>query len=272
MVKADGEGGGGRIVCGVQGATGRMGRRLLELIADAPDLALGAAIDRPDHPRIGDDAGLIAGLPPSGIPLTATLEPSANVDVMIDFSHPGGTIRLASECAERGVALLVGTTGLEGESLARVRAASDRIALLISPNTSRAVNALMRLVGEAARLLKASADIEIVERHHHFKKDAPSGTALRLGEIAAEAAGLVSTIHGRSGQVGERPRGELGIHAVRAGDNPGEHTVIFGMPGDVIELTHRAYNRDGFATGALEAARFLAGKPPGLYAMADVFG
>ena len=130
----------------------------------------------------------------------------------------------------------------------------------------------MRLVGEAARALGDAADIEIVERHHHFKKDAPSGTALRLAEIAGRAIGSDQFRHGRVGQVGERPRGEIGVHALRTGDNPGEHTVVFGLMGECLELSHRALNRDGFALGALDAARFLAGKPPRLYTMSDLLG
>ena len=137
---------------------------------------------------------------------------------------------------------------------------------------SRAVNLLMRLVGEAARALGQAADIEIVERHHRMKKDSPSGTALRLAEIAAQAIGSTHYVHGREGQVGERTRDEIGIHAVRAGDSPGEHTVIFGLMGESLELSHRALNRDGFVRGAIDAAKFLAGKPPGVYTMTDVLG
>ena len=139
---------------------------------------------------------------------------------------------------------------------------------------SRAVNLLMRLVGEAARALGDTADVEIVERHHHFKKDAPSGTALRLAEIVGRAieAGPERFVHGRHGVIGERPRGEIGLHALRTGDNPGEHTVVFGLMGECLELSHRALNRDGFARGALDAAKFLAGKPPRLYTMDDLLG
>jgi 4-hydroxy-tetrahydrodipicolinate reductase len=137
---------------------------------------------------------------------------------------------------------------------------------------SRSVNLLMRLVGEAARALGDSADIEIVERHHKMKKDAPSGTAVRLAEIAAQAVGITRFVHGRQGQVGERPRNEIGIHALRGGDVPGEHTVVFSLMGETLELTHRASSRDGFVRGAIDAAKFLAGKPPGLYTMTDVLG
>ncbi len=156
---------------------------------------------------------------------------------------------MAKACAEQGVPLVVGTTGFDPEQRKTLEAASSKIALLVSPNLSRAVNLLMRLAGEAARALGDSADIEIVERHHHFKKDAPSGTALRLAEIVGNAVGSSQFVHGRQGEVGERPRGEIGLHALRTGDNPGEHTVVFGLMGECLELSHRALNRDGFALG-----------------------
>jgi 4-hydroxy-tetrahydrodipicolinate reductase len=149
---------------------------------------------------------------------------------------------------------------------------SKKIPILLSPNMSFAVNLLMKLAGEAARALGASADVEIVERHHRLKKDAPSGTALRLAEIVAREIGSKQFAHGRQGLVGERPRGEIGLHALRTGDNPGEHTVVFGLMGECLELSHRALNRDGFARGALQAAKALVGRPPGLYSMIDIMG
>ena len=167
---------------------------------------------------------------------------------------------------------MVGTTGFSPAQRNELEQVSAKIPLLVSPNMSRAVNLLMRLVGEAARALGQSADIEIVERHHRLKKDAPSGTALRLAEIAAEAAGITRFVHGREGQVGQRSSNEIGVHAVRTGDEPGEHTVIFGLMGESLELSHRALNRDGFVRGAIDAAMFLAGKPAGLYTMTDVLG
>ncbi len=247
-----------------------MGLRLIQLIQADPGLRLGAALDRADHPSLGEDIGRLAGLGTLGVPLSATLD--IPLDAMIDFSLPAGTLALAEVCRERGVPLVVGTTGFEAEQRLALEEAAGRIPLLISPNLSRAVNLLMQLVGEAARALGDAADIEIVERHHHFKKDAPSGTALRLAEIAGRAIGSDQFRHGRSGQVGERPRGEIGVHALRTGDNPGEHTVVFGLMGECLELSHRALNRDGFALGALDAAKFLAGKPPRLYTMADLLG
>lgn len=254
----------------ILGATGRMGARLIALMAADPSLTLGVALDRPDHPALGQDVGPMVGMGPLGVPLEARL--SRNVGAVVDFSSPAASLAIAPVCAERGIPLVVGTTGFEPEQKAELERYADRIALLISPNMSRAVNLLFQLVGEAARALGDSADIEVVERHHRFKKDAPSGTAFRLAEIAAKAIGSDRLIHGRHGLVGERPRGEIGLHALRTGDNPGEHTVVFGLMGECLELSHRALNRDGFARGALDAAKFLAGKPAGLYTMRDLLG
>lgn len=245
-----------------------MGARLIHLIQADPGLALGAAIVRPGHVSVGRDVGPLIGLPALGIMVESGL--SKPVDVVIDFSKPEASLAIAEVCAGLGIPLVVGTTGFEPEQKQKLSEFADRIALLVSPNTSRAVNLLMKLVGEAAKALGDSADIEIIERHHIFKKDAPSGTASRLADIAAKAIGSNRLIHGRHGLTGERPRGEIGMHALRTGDNPGEHTVVFGLMGECLELSHRALNRDGFARGALEAARFLVGKPPQLYTMEDL--
>jgi 4-hydroxy-tetrahydrodipicolinate reductase len=245
-----------------------MGARIIQLIQADPSLRLGAALDRPDHPRLGADVGTVLGLGDLGVPLAATLE--RPVDVMIDFSLPAGTLGLVKACVERSVPLVVGTTGFEPGQRAELARAAESIPLLISSNFSKAVNLLVRLAAEAARALGGAADIEILERHHHFKKDAPSGTALTIAKAVGESIGSDRLVHGRHGQVGERPRGEIGLHALRVGDNPGEHTVVFGLMGETLELSHRALNRDGFALGALDAAKFLAGKPPGLYTMADL--
>jgi 4-hydroxy-tetrahydrodipicolinate reductase len=256
---------------GIQGAAGRMGIRLIQLIHEDSGLRLGAALERPDHARLGEDVGPVIGLPPLGVPLTTSLNERA-VDVVIDFSTPSATLGLARACAERDIALVVGTTGFEPEQRHEVERHAAFVPLMISSNFSKAVNLLMRLAGVAARALGDTADIEIVERHHHFKRDAPSGTALRLAEVITEALGPQRLQHGRQGLVGERPRGEIGLHALRTGDNPGEHTVVFGLLGECLELSHRALNRDGFARGALDAAKFLAGKPPRLYTMDDLLG
>lgn len=254
----------------MHGATGRMGTRIIHLLADDPTLVLGAAIDRPDHLKLGHDAGVLIGLGPLGQPLTADLHKT--VDVVIDFSTPEATLSLARKCAEGRVPLVVGTTGFTPEARRELEAFAATIPLFISANFSKAVNLLFQLAGEAAKALGSSADIEIVERHHRFKADAPSGTALRIAEVVADAIGSTPAhyTHGRSGQTGTRPAGQIGLHALRTGDNPGEHTVVFGLMGECLEISHRALNRDGFARGALDAAKFLAGKPPGLYTMADL--
>ena len=253
---------------GIHGATGRMGARLIQLIQSDPSLRLGSAIDRSDHPGQGADVGPLVGLGTIGIPLSS--ESTTPVDVIVDFSTPAATLALLKVCRSKKIPLVVGTTGFEPGEKAMLLEASREIPLLFSPNMSRAVNLLFHLVGEAAKALGSSADIEIIERHHHFKKDAPSGTALRLAEVAAKAIETDRFTHGRHGLVGERPRGEIGLHALRTGDNPGEHTVVFGLMGECLEISHRALNRDGFALGALEAAKFVATRPVGMYSMADL--
>ena len=253
----------------MQGASGRMGARILAMIADDPTLVTAAALDRPGHPRLGDDAGEVLGLGRLDVPLETDL--TREVDVVIDFSTPAATLAIVRTCVDRSIPLVVGTTGFEPDQRRELDAAAERIPLLVASNFSKAVNLLFRLVGLAAKALGDEADIEVVERHHRFKKDAPSGTALTLAEIAAEAIGSQRFTRGRSGLVGERPRGEIGLHSLRTGDNPGEHTVVFGLMGECLELSHRALNRDGFARGAIEAAKFLKGRPAGRYAMDDLF-
>lgn len=253
---------------GMHGAGGRMGVRIIQLAREVPSLRLGAAIDRPGHPALGQDIGTLTGTEPLGLPLEAEL--TRAVDVMIDFSTPSATLAILKRCVQERIPLVVGTTGLTAAERAELEAAAATIPLLVASNFSKAVNLLFHLVGIAARAIGPEADIEIVERHHHFKKDAPSGTALTLAQTAAAATGTERFVHGRQGIVGERPRGEIGIHSLRTGDNPGEHTVVFGLMGECLELSHRALNRDGFARGALDAARFLAGQPAGLYTLSDL--
>jgi 4-hydroxy-tetrahydrodipicolinate reductase len=241
-----------------------MGLRLIQLIAPDSSLRLAAALDRANHPQLGEDAGALAGISPLGVGLSSAWPTDIAIDVMIDFSAPPGTLAIAESCRQRRVPLVVGTTGLDASQRRLLEHAAPEIPLLIAPNMSRAVNLLMRLVGEAARSLGTAADIAIVERHHRTKKDAPSGTALRLAECA------------RQGRASSQPpagsESEISIHALRIADSPGEHTVVFAMLGETLELSHRALNRDGFARGALDAAKYLAGKPAGLYSMEDVLG
>lgn len=255
----------------IHGAAGRMGQRLVALAAADPELTLAAAIDSPQHPRLGEDAGTLAGVKPLGVHLSGTLD--APVDVVIDFSVPAAVDKIVETCRQKRVSLVVATTGLSEAQLTLLREAAREIPLVWSPSMSLAVNLTMKLTEIAATALKdCDADVEILERHHRFKEDAPSGTALKFGKIIAGAMGQTVERHGREGRPGKRPHNEIGYHAIRVGDNPGEHTIVFGMLGETIELTVRASNRDCYAAGALAAAKFLEGKGPGLYGMSDVLG
>jgi 4-hydroxy-tetrahydrodipicolinate reductase len=257
----------------VHGAAGRMGRRILELASTDPDLRVAAAMEYPSHPDLGKDAGTIAGLGPLGIPLSSTL--ISGLDAVVDFSVPSATEALVEACVEKRIPVVVATTGLSSAIKHRLGEAAESIPLVWSPSMSLAVNLTMQLAAKAAMALRncpGGADVEIIERHHRFKEDAPSGTALRFGEIIAEAMGQTEHRHGRSGMMGKRPRHEIGYHALRVGDNPGEHTIVFGMLGETVELTVRASSRDCYAIGALQAAKFVAGQKPGLYSMYDVLG
>jgi 4-hydroxy-tetrahydrodipicolinate reductase len=255
----------------IHGAAGRMGQRLIALASVDPELSVVAAVDSPQHPRLGEDAGVIASVKALGVPLSAGLE--VPVDVVIDFSVPVAAESIIKVCRQKRLPLVVATTGLDEVQRDQLQAAAREIPLLWSPSMSLAVNLTMKLTEMAAKALKdRDADVEILERHHRFKEDSPSGTALKFGRIIADAMGQTAHRHGREGRPGRRPHGEIGYHAIRIGDNPGEHTVVFGMLGETIELTVRASNRDCYAAGALAAAKFLADKKPGLYGMNDVLG
>jgi 4-hydroxy-tetrahydrodipicolinate reductase len=248
-----------------------MGQRLVALASADKELKLVAAIDAPNNPRLGNDAGLIAGIGELGVPLTSSL--AVPVDVVIDFSVPAGAMAILNQCLQQRQALVLATTGFSADEQARVRDASRQIPLLWSPSMSLAVNLAMKLTRIAAEALKShpsGADVEIIERHHRYKEDSPSGTALKFGEIIQDVMGQQAARHGREGRVGARPNSEIGYHAVRVGDNPGEHTIIFGLLGETLEIAVKATNRDCYAHGALAAAKFLAGKPAGLYGMSDV--
>lgn len=257
----------------INGAAGRMGQRLVALASADRELKLVAAIDAAGNPRLGQDAGLVAGVGVLGVSLASDL--TAPVDVVIDFSAPAGSMAIVETCVRRSLPLVLATTGLTADQQAKVREESQRIPLLWAPSMSLAVNLAMKLSAVAGAALKdhpSGADVEIIERHHRFKEDSPSGTALKFGEIIAGEMGHDAARHGREGRVGARPHGEIGYHAVRVGDNPGEHTIIFGLLGETLEISVKATNRDCYAHGALAAAKFLAGKPAGLYGMNDVLG
>jgi 4-hydroxy-tetrahydrodipicolinate reductase len=262
-----------RTIVGVNGAAGRMGQRLIHLIGEDNDLALGAALEAADHPRLGQDIGEIVGLGKLGVPLACASDWPQRLDVLIDFSTPQGTMTVLPLCVERRIPLVVATTGHTAEQRSEIEAAAHHTALLMAPNMSLSVNVLFQLVRQAALLLKDKGfDVEIVERHHRFKKDAPSGTALHFARIVQEVMGQTQLRHGREGLVGERPPHEIGIHALRTGDNVGEHTIIFSTLGESLELVHKGHSRDSYARGALLAAKFLATQPPGRYTMNDVLG
>jgi 4-hydroxy-tetrahydrodipicolinate reductase len=255
----------------VHGAAGRMGQRITALTAADDDLVVFAAVDAF---AVGKDAGEVAGIGPIGVAITAEI-PAEQPDVVIDFSVPAALLKLAPICAERKIPLVAATTGLEPDDQQLVRDIANSTPLLWAPNMSVAVNLTMKLVREAARSLNSlpdGVDVEVIERHHRFKEDAPSGTALRFGEIVAEEMGQTDHVHGREGRPGLRPQSEIGYHALRTGDNVGEHTIVFGMMGETIDLIVKGHSRDSYAYGALAAAKFLAGKEPGTYSMNDVLG
>ncbi|MHC4829200.1 MAG: 4-hydroxy-tetrahydrodipicolinate reductase [Planctomycetota bacterium] len=259
----------------VLGAAGRMGRRLVQLTESLEEVEVVGALIRPDDPRAGDDAGLIAGTNVLGVPLSSEL-PDVEADAVIDFSTPIATHRFVPLIAERGLPVVIATTGLGAETRARIVEAAQRVPVMVAPNLSVGVALLTRLVREAATQLGLEADVEIIESHHRNKADAPSGTALHLAEAVAEAREqelAEAMIHGRSERTPEgRPRGEIAMHALRLANVVGEHTVVFGFGSERIELTHKSHSRDIFCRGALTAARFLLGRAPGLYGPGDLVG
>lgn len=256
---------------GISGAAGRMGKRLIALTLQDPDLELAAALDSGSHPLVGEDAGVVAGEAAVGVAISGELNVAA--DAIIDFSVPAGAQRAVELCQAKQIPLVMATTGLSEAQEGMIRAAATEIPIVWAPSMSMAVNLTMKLAAIAGRTLKdADSDVEIIERHHRFKEDSPSGTALRFGQIIADEMGITKHQHGREGRPGERPHNEIGYHAIRTGDNPGEHTMIFGMLGETIELTVRASNRDCYASGALAAAKYVVGKKPGIYDMFDVLG
>jgi 4-hydroxy-tetrahydrodipicolinate reductase len=250
-----------------------MGRRLVGLGAEDPGLQIVAAIEHPAHGQLGEDAGVVAGLASIGVPLTVDLPQSAQV--LIDFSVPEGAARAVSLCRHHHMPLVMATTGLAESLQTELHQLATEVPVVWAPSMSLAVNLAMKLVSTAAQHLRdyaPGADAEIIERHHRFKEDAPSGTALRFGEIIADKMGQKRHVHGRQGRPGMRAHEEIGYHALRTGDNPGEHTIVFGMMGETLELTVKATNRDCYALGAIAAAKYVACQKPGLYTMTDVFG
>ncbi len=255
----------------IHGASGRMGKRLIALGSADSRFKIVGAIASSKSSKLGSDSGVLAGVGELGFPIVAQWPD--NVQVVIDFSSPNGCRSAIQYCDTNSIPLVVATTGLEKHDIELIRAASDRIPICWSPNMSLAVNLTMRLAEQAAMALKDQRpDVEIIERHHRFKEDSPSGTALKFGQLIAQALKNSREVHGRHGQVGARAPDEIGYHAVRAGDDPGQHTILFGMLGETIELRVAASSRDCYAQGALAAAHFVAAQPAGLYNMFDVLG
>src|SRR5215471_3997632 len=259
----------------VAGASGRMGRTLIQALAEASDMKLGFALERSGHADLGRDAGTLAGLPRVDVPLTDdSLTALSKSDAVLDFSSPAASVVLADLAAQARIVHVIGTTGFSDADLTRLNAAARHAVIIKSGNMSLGVNLLAALVKEAAKVLP-NYDIEIVETHHRMKVDAPSGTALLLGEAAAEGRGVSlreRQIRARDGQTGPRADGAIGFASLRGGTVVGDHTVTLAGPYERIELSHRAEDRMIFARGALAAARWGQGKKPGLYAMADVLG
>jgi 4-hydroxy-tetrahydrodipicolinate reductase len=257
---------------GINGACGRMGKRTVQLAHEDRDLQIVSAVAYTAHPEQGTDIGLAAVVGALGVLVTPALPHSAHPDVMIDFSLPEGTMSILKTCIERKIPLVVATTGHSDAQKREIEEAAQHTAILMAPNMSLVVNVLFKLVHQAALALKEGFDVEIIERHHRFKKDAPSGTALHLANIIQAAMGDMPVTHGREGLVGERPAREIGMHAVRSGDNVGEHTILFSTLGETMELVHKGHTCDAYARGALRAAKFLATKSTGRYTMTDVLG
>jgi len=253
-----------------------MGNRIIACLADTADLRLVAALEAPGHAAIGRDAGELAGLGKTGVSVGTDAAAEIRRDrILIEFSVPEASLAHLKLVARAGARAVIGTTGFSAAQRAEIGDLAKDAAILLSPNMSVATNVAFKLLTMMAKALGDDYDIEITETHHRFKKDAPSGTALRMAEIVAAALGRdldQVAVFGRHGLPGERTRPEIGILSLRSGDVVGEHTVSFGTLGERLELTHRAHNRDTYARGALRAARFIAGRPPGLYSMADVLG
>ena len=259
----------------ITGATGRMGRTLVQLVHQAEDLTLAGATDRPDSPSLGQDVGVLCGLGETGVMVQSDLSALNDIDIVIDFTLPAATEAHLQICRNRGFGLVIGTTGLTETQKTQVNAAGQEIPIVFAPNMSVGVNVLTQLVEQAAQILGDDYDVEIVEMHHRHKVDAPSGTALALGEAAAR--GLQRNlkdcaIYGREGAEGPRKTDTIGFATLRGGDVVGDHTVIYAGDGERIEIGHKASSRNTFARGALRAARWLSGRPAGRYTMRDVLG
>lgn len=260
---------------GIVGASGRMGRMLIEACLKDDQFVLGAAFDRPGSPDVGKNAGALVGLACAVAVTDDVAAGLKDIDCLIDFTRPQGTLEHLALCRQAGVGIVIGTTGFEAEGKAAIAAAAKDIPVVFAPNMAVGVNLVFNLLDTAARILNQGYDIEIVEAHHRLKIDAPSGTALRMGEVVAEALGRSleeCAVYGREGVTGERDPSTIGFATVRGGDIVGDHTVMFCGLGERVEITHKASNRMPYALGSLRAARYLAGRSSGLFDMQDVLG
>lgn len=260
----------------VSGAAGRMGSRIITLANESKDIKITGALEHKNHDKIGTDAGEIVGIGKIGVPLSWNINDiKEGADVIIDFSTPEASIELLKDAVERKIPIVIGTTGFSKEAISEIKLQADKIPCILAPNMSVGVNLLLKILQDIARVLGDEYDVEIIEAHHRLKKDAPSGTALRMAQVVADALNRnleETAVYLRKGIIGERARNEIGIQTIRAGDIVGEHTVLFGGLGERIEITHKASSRDTFARGALKAARWISKKGPGLYDMQDVLG
>ena len=250
-----------------------MGQRLIAIGTQDERVELVGAIEFALYSKLGQDAGVVAGVGTIGVPFTSTFPDDKEIEAVIDFSQPEGADATIDQCVAQNIPLVMATTGLSDATKAHIAEASKTIPIVFAPSMSPAVNLAMKLTKIAAAALRdLDADVEIIEKHHRFKVDAPSGTALKFGQIIAQEMGQTKSVFGREGAVGKREHSEIGYHAVRIGDNVGEHNIIFGMLGETLEVTVKASNRDCYAKGAFAAAIWLQGKQPGLYSMDDVLG
>jgi 4-hydroxy-tetrahydrodipicolinate reductase len=259
----------------VAGASGRMGHMLIEAIQNAEDATLAGALDVPTAPGLGTDAAAFLGKP-AGVAIESDLARGlANAAYLIDFTRPEGTLKHVEYCAEHGIKMIIGTTGFDEAGKAAIAAAAKKTAILFAPNMSVGVNVTMKLLEMAAKSFSHGYDIEIVEAHHRHKVDAPSGTALKMGEVIAAALGRKLddvAVYAREGVTGERDPSSIGFATIRGGDIVGDHTVLFAGDGERVEITHKSSSRVTYAHGSLRAARFLSDKATGLYDMQDVLG
>lgn len=260
----------------IAGAGGRMGRALIQAVTDLDGMHCAAALEYSGHPAIGMDSGMLAGVAANSVALGADAQAAAEGSgVWIEFTLPQPTLEHVETCRRHGCAMVIGTTGIDDGGKAAIAAASKEIPIVFAPNMSVGVTLSFKLIELAARILGADADIEIIEAHHRHKVDAPSGTAVRMGEVVASAVGrnlADVAVYGREGNTGARRRETIGFETIRGGDIVGEHTVMFAAEGERLEITHRSHTRNNFAHGALRAARWLVGREAGLYDMPDVLG